>query len=54
MLAGAYALDALDAAERGRFERHLASCRTCPGEVRGYAATAAVLGLAAAATPPPR
>ena len=53
VLAGAYALDALDAAERARFERHLASCRTCPGEVRGYAATAAVLGLAAAVTPPP-
>jgi len=52
-LAGAYALDALDGAERGRFERHLASCRTCPDEVRGYAAAAAVLGLAAAVTPPP-
>jgi anti-sigma-K factor RskA len=52
-LAGAYALDALDAAERARFERHLASCRSCPGEVRGFAATAAVLGQAAAVTPPP-
>jgi hypothetical protein len=52
-LAGAYALDALDPAERDRFERHLASCRTCPGEVRGYAAAAALLGLAAAVTPPP-
>ena len=53
LLAGAYALDALDGAERARFERHLASCRTCPDEVRGYAATAAVLGQAAAVTPPP-
>ena len=52
-LAGAYALDALEAAERARYERHLASCRTCPGEVRGFAATAAALGLAAAVTPPP-
>jgi anti-sigma-K factor RskA len=52
-LAGAYALDALDGAERARFERHLASCRTCPGEVRGFAATAAVLGQAAAVPPPP-
>ena len=52
-LAGAYALDALDGAERARFERHLASCRTCPGEVRGFAATAAVLGVAAALPPPP-
>jgi anti-sigma-K factor RskA len=53
VLAGAYALDALDAAERARFERHLATCRTCPDEVRGYAATATVLGLAVAVTPPP-
>ena len=53
VLAGAYALDALDAAERTRFERHLATCRTCPDEVRGFAATATELGLAAAVTPPP-
>ena len=52
-LAGAYALDALDGAELARFERHLATCRTCPDEVRGFTATAAALGLAAAATPPP-
>ena len=52
-LAGAYALDALDGDQRTRFERHLSSCRTCPDEVRGFTATAAVLGLAAAATPPP-
>jgi anti-sigma-K factor RskA len=53
VLAGAYALDALGSAERARFERHLATCRTCPDEVRGFAATAAELGLAAAVTPPP-
>ena len=52
-LAGAYAIDALDSAERTRFERHLASCQTCPAEVRGLVATAAELGLAAAVTPPP-
>ena len=52
-LAGPYALDALDAAERARFERHLRRCATCPAEVRGFAAVAASLGLAAAATPPP-
>lgn len=52
-LAGAYAIDAIEGAERARFERHLASCPTCPAEVRGLAATAAQLGLAAAATPPP-
>ena len=52
VLAGAYALDALGAAERARFELHLATCRTCPDEVRGFAATAAELGLAVAVTPP--
>jgi anti-sigma-K factor RskA len=52
-LAGAYALDALDDAERARFERHLASCATCPDEVRGFTAAAAELGRAAAVTPPP-
>jgi anti-sigma-K factor RskA len=52
-LAGAYALDALDAAERARFERHLRGCAACLAEVRGFAATAASLGLAAAAAPPP-
>ena len=52
-LAGAYAVDALDGADRMRFERHLASCPTCPAEIRGLVATAAELGLAAAVTPPP-
>jgi anti-sigma-K factor RskA len=52
-LAGAYALDALEAAERDRFERHLLDCRACQAEVRGFAATAAALGAAVAAQPPP-
>jgi len=52
-LAGPYALDALDAAGRARFERHLRRCAACQAEVRGFAAVAASLGLAAAATPPP-
>ena len=52
-LAGPYALDALEAASRSRFERHLRRCATCPAEVRGFAAVAASLGLAAATTPPP-
>lgn len=52
-LSGPYALDALDAAERARFERHLRRCATCPAEVRGFAAVAASLGVAAARTPPP-
>ena len=51
-LAGAYALDALDDAERDRFERHLRRCQACQREVRGFAATAAALGRAAAAEPP--
>jgi anti-sigma-K factor RskA len=33
-LAGAYALGALDAAERAEFERHLTECRACADEVR--------------------
>jgi anti-sigma-K factor RskA len=51
-LAGAYALDALDDAERDSFERHLRRCQACQNEVRGFAATAAALGRAAAAEPP--
>ena len=51
-LAGVYALDALDDAERGRFERHLRRCQACQDEVRGFAATAAALGQAVAAAPP--
>jgi hypothetical protein len=53
LLAGVYALDALDAAERERFERHLADCPGCQRELRGLSETAAGLALAAAATPPP-
>ena len=45
-LAGAYALDALAGRERTRFARHLASCATCPDEVRGLFAAAAELGVA--------
>jgi anti-sigma-K factor RskA len=52
-LAGAYALDALDGAERDRFERHLRRCPACEREVRGFAQTATVLAMAAAAEPPP-
>ena len=52
-LVGAYALDALDGAERDRFERHLRGCRACESEVRGFAATATALAMAAAAEPPP-
>lgn len=51
-LSGAYALDALEGAERARFERHLARCRRCAEEVRGLRATATHLALAAPEAPP--
>ncbi|ARP72822.1 anti-sigma factor [Streptomyces pluripotens] len=50
-LTGAYALHALGADERGAFERHMRSCEACATEVREFSATAARLGLAAAAGP---
>ncbi len=53
-LAGAYALDALDDADRSRFERHLARCDVCAQEVGGLRETTALLGSAAAARPPRR
>ena len=51
-LAGLYALDALETAERDRFERHLPGCRGCEAEVRDLTETATALGMAAAADPP--
>ncbi|HEX3961528.1 MAG TPA: anti-sigma factor [Trebonia sp.] len=51
-LAGPYALDALETAERDRFERHLPGCRGCEADVRDLTATATALGMAAAADPP--
>jgi anti-sigma-K factor RskA len=50
-LAGAYALDALDGADRARFERHLARCEACAAEVGGLRETAARLAAAMAAEP---
>ncbi len=47
MLTGAYALDALDDAERREFEHHLLSCEACAAEVEGLRATGAMLGVAA-------
>jgi anti-sigma factor RsiW len=40
-LTGAYALDALDPAERAEFEAHLATCAECREEVAGLRETAA-------------
>ena len=51
-LAGAYALDALDEAERARFERHLGRCAACADDVRQMTSTATALAMAAAAEPP--
>ncbi|NDU71919.1 hypothetical protein GWI34_04675 [Actinomadura sp. DSM 109109] len=52
-LAGAYALDAVDDAERRSFERHLAGCEACATELREFRATTARLGMAVAEAPPP-
>lgn len=43
-LSGAYAVDALDADERARFEEHLASCPTCQDEVASLQEATALLG----------
>ncbi|MET9498616.1 anti-sigma factor [Streptomyces sp. NPDC006552] len=53
-LTGAYALDALDARERDRFERHLARCASCDQEVLELSATAARLGHAVSVPAPAR
>ena len=52
-LSGAYALDALDHAERERFERHLRRCPACAEDVRRMTSTATALAMAVAAEPPP-
>jgi len=52
-LAGAYAMDALDAADRARFERHLARCDSCAQEVSELRETTARLAVASAVAPPP-
>ncbi|MBA2949998.1 anti-sigma factor [Streptomyces sp. PSKA28] len=52
-LAAPYALNALDARERRRFERHLRRCERCAGEVRALAEDAVRLAWSAAAPAPP-
>ena len=47
-LAGAYALDALDDAERERFERHLARCSSCTEDIRQMTSTATAMVSSAA------
>jgi len=51
-LTGAYALDAVDDAERDRFEHHLNRCQSCSHEVHGLRETAARMAMAVARTPP--
>lgn len=51
-LAGAYAMDAISASDRARFERHLAGCQECEQEVASLRETAARLAAATAVPPP--
>jgi anti-sigma factor RsiW len=52
-LSALYALDALDDADRERFERHLAGCEDCRRELASLGATAASLAYAADGPAPP-
>jgi len=54
LLTGAYALDALDAADRETFEQHLADCETCAAEVAGLREAAGRLADDSWSTPPSR
>ncbi|MFI6935118.1 anti-sigma factor domain-containing protein [Streptomyces sp. NPDC050287] len=51
-LAAPYALDALEPAERIRFEKHLKTCASCAAEVRALAEDAVRLAWSTAAPPP--
>ncbi len=51
-LSGAYAVDALDDAERDQFEQHLETCSECRAEVRSFRETAAMIAGASADAPP--
>ena len=52
-LTAAYALDALDAAERARYEAHLASCERCREELQGFRKVTGSLARAAGGPRPP-
>lgn len=52
-LSGAYAVDALDPAERAEFEKHLAGCEACRAEVDDLREAAATISETVAAPPPP-
>lgn len=53
-LSGAYAVDALDGAERAEFERHLAECPSCQYEVDSLREAAAALSGAVETAAPDR
>ena len=52
-LAAAYALDAVDDAEREDFEAHLVGCEPCRHEIQGFASTTALLATTVERPPPP-
>ena len=52
-LVAGYALDALDDEDKAAFERHLATCTHCAGELASFRETAASLAYALDAPPPP-
>jgi anti-sigma-K factor RskA len=51
-LAGAYAMDAISALDRERFERHLAGCEECAQEIASLREATARLATATAVAPP--
>jgi anti-sigma factor RsiW len=53
-LSGAYAVDALDDAERAEFEKHLATCASCQAEVDDLREAAGMLTELTSAAPPPQ
>ena len=52
-LVGAYVMDAVSAADRASFERHLLTCEQCRADVRGLREAAARLAAAVAVPPRP-
>jgi anti-sigma factor RsiW len=52
-LTAGYALDALDPAERGRYEDHLPTCERCRDELEGFWLVSGALARAAGGPPPP-
>jgi anti-sigma-K factor RskA len=53
LLAGPYALDALEDDERARFEQHLGGCDTCRHDLEGFREATEVLALATSEPAPP-